>query len=349
MRSSLIREQISLVALVREKCGYRESEANDLWCAAVQFVDALPSIVQMHERLTGFENELLAEMNPGVKVQLQPWGSTLVALPSNAPLPLAVIIAIAFKASGNDIMFCAPARVRPVVEFSLSLVSGAIGVEVASLSSASTRDTVATSLANRSISLLYFAGSSSAYADLAERCAASGVQLLFEGSGNSVTVVGPEADASAAVKMIERAKAGFNGKMCSAPNAVLVHESLVGELRGALNRMAGVELLNADSIDKATEHEFFDERLAFVAWADWDAVIQDLARLPYQLQVTGLGLSEHQEAALQQRTGFARYCFDMVGAAQDVRLPWGGYGRSGNGQPEDFFRKGLRRAVRESW
>jgi acyl-CoA reductase-like NAD-dependent aldehyde dehydrogenase len=316
---------------------------------------------------------------------LAPWGRVLLCLPANATVPLALILPAALALVGNEVTVVPSRRCPRTSTLLLDAVARTLPGAV-QVMRASTGTAIQDASRERRVDLIYYIGGSKHYAEVAATCAASGVQLIYEGAGGGVLVVdgscGDKLIAQAARDLVE-AKRFCLGRMCTAPNVVLVSavlrekflrcftaaarkgplphpwsnisaaavsriEDLVREGARAYpeppspNGTPCPLLIEATAAVCEQEEEFFAPAalLNFYDDASWAAAF--VRRYPARLQVTVFSEKPGQAEALVANTSYARYCFNKNPVEQDPRLPWGGYGRSGNSAATNFVMKGLR-------
>lgn len=231
LRKEVARQLRRNMALLTEAFGldsnYTERDAAALVLAAIDFVES--AVVEK----PAAEDWRIDDM-PGVSMRQAPWGKCIIALPANAVLPLAVILPCAFLEAGNELVVSAPRnghRTMAIVDQCMQ----AAGYPFAWFSGG-TRQLVDHCIGTASVDCLYYVGSSSALPDLAARCAAVGIELIYEGEGRGAMVVAgdlaPEQVRAAAIAVVE-AKDAWNGQMCSAPDTIFVHQTVADSFRSA--------------------------------------------------------------------------------------------------------------------
>jgi acyl-CoA reductase-like NAD-dependent aldehyde dehydrogenase len=345
--------------------GYSETEVASLYDALLRFATKLPELMRLHCDLLGLETSRLQRFNPGVRLAHAPHGRSLIVVPSNAAVPLAAVLPLAYAAAGNQVDVTCNSAVRETTKLLTGIVAEAAPGRVR-FREEPARTLVAKALDARNIECLHFTGGSAAFPDLSRRCAEAGVKLIFEGEGRSAAVLLPT-DAlervASAIETVVESKRAFAGRMCSAPNILAVHQRNLETAVAALARAGGL-VCNADQVaairrnptfvpiaalSEAFEREWFSPACFLLAYEDVGDLLSALSEVPYRLQ---LALFGDDLALLDQAvagTRFPRYCHNMLPSAQDPLLPWGNDGRSGQSDLLDFYRKGLRRVVVESW
>lgn len=339
-------EQPHLERLMMAETGYSRAECGELLRAAHRFATGLDDLMTLHRALAAAETEAYVDVadDPGVRIELRPWGRCLVCTPANAPAPLALVLPLALVAAGNQVVLAPSGKARGTALRLGRLVAETVGGVV--LWDGRVRDAIAALMGD--IDLVYYLGGSSAFPDLAAGCARAGVELIYEGEGNGVAVIDQGMPLAAAVPALIAAKNAFGGRMCSAPNAIAVPRGQAAAFTAAWHRHAAAPPLTpAASLAAAVERELFRPEAFLVEYADWRALGRELAAVRHRLQLSIFSRDEARIEELVAATRFARYTVNRCPIDQDPVLPWGGYGRSGRADVLDFYRKGLRRVVVE--
>ena len=364
------------VSTLQRCTGFSKVDCAALWHDQQEYLNQFYPWPQL-----GMSTSLKPSRRRSASLMRRPYGNVLVCLPSNAPVPLMAILAVCGLAAGNRVVLTRPTRVAPIVELVGQVFDDVDGLAVWT---GSARELVSGELSM--FDHVYFMGASSAYSGVAANCARHGVSLHFEGQGNGFAVVGASAedDVEDVVHNLLRAKSFYNGQMCSAPNGVLVAESLLPKFWDVLtakcseyqltdtlgNLVTGTTwsriaetgrstcepddwrglsmpvFVQTDRVEDALEEEFF----APVAWLGsfgrFDAALAMVSRSRYKLQVSYFGHDATEMNALLGRR-FARYCLNMNPADQDPVLPWGNFGLSGQSRVQTFFDKFLEDVIVE--
>lgn len=217
------------IRIVTSQLGYCDDDVQLLWNAAERFLQGLPSLINFHKQLTKFENGSSPQSLWNHSVRLEPWGTMLVCLPANAVIPLSIILPAALSTSGNQLVFAVSSKAREVGTLVIETLQNAIGSKIL-FCDGGVREAIEELTRDEPvIDALYYMGASKQFAMIAEKCANSGVTLLYEGEGRGVVIVDDSLmadDLGNAVQKIIAAKKFCFGRMCSAPNVVLVAENL---------------------------------------------------------------------------------------------------------------------------
>lgn len=207
---------------------FSSADVNELWSAIDLFLHALPILNIHHANLTAAENAVMRKTAWPAEIKLEPLGHVLVCIPANAAIPLAAIVPLALLAGGNSVTIAASRESR---SSALKILEALKDLGTFNVWEGGIRDAVEAHLASeKKVNAIYFIGSSRLYADVAAKCAANGITLIFEGEGRGVAVLDDTLDELSiknAARDIVKAKTFCNGKMCSSPQIVLVHETIV--------------------------------------------------------------------------------------------------------------------------
>lgn len=209
--------------------GFSSKDVNSLWYAAEQFVDKLADIAYFNHQLTDYENQLGINLGSWKhSLRLCPWGDILVTIPSNAVIPLSIILPIALIASNNRITVVVSSITRKSGHYILESLKEVFPNSLV-IYQGSVREAIQELIVpNSHIDCLYYIGSSAAYKDIASRCAENGVALIYEGEGRSIALIDENMERlelTTIAKNIIKAKVFCNGCMCSAPNVGLIPSS----------------------------------------------------------------------------------------------------------------------------
>lgn len=327
LRSATIR----LTEQYARETGYSHDDSKALVEAAVAFLDQYES---RDASLLGMEEcGSLSSMH----VSNVPWGRVIIALPSNAVLPLAVILGFAFMQAGNRVVLSAPRNGKGTMEIIASCFAAA-GCPLAWYSSGS-RTLVDACLAERGIDCLYFVGGSSHYAEIAGRCAAAGIELIYEGEGRGAMVVDAsltDSQVRAAANCLFESKRLWSGRMCSAPNFVVVakNQAIVfvdefdrlaraaepsespAEMSAACVGFLESRLRGGDKLVPARSR-LEDTRTPVLLWRD--SIVHDGAEAEMFGPVT-LGSAYRDEGELLEVLGKSRFGLQLTIFSVDQRL-----------------------------
>jgi acyl-CoA reductase-like NAD-dependent aldehyde dehydrogenase len=356
-----------IIECFAQESGYSPEDARALWQDQHAYLCALETRTRPGaESLSGARGDVRHQ-----SVERGPAGRVLVCLPSNAPVPLVAILAACGEFAGNRTIFTRPKSVQGTVGMVLDALSD--GAERFALYERSPRDMFAGDTL-RSFELVYFMGRSAALPQVAAACANSGTDLIFEAEGNGLAYVGASAAdrLETVVRQILAAKSFCNGRMCSAPNSILLAPGLLTDFRELWDGMS------ADFPVPAIATQLSEESLAWIGarlsanddvWArrrspllvpvldatdlpsfeffapvvsaatcDFQQAFRLLADSRYRLQASYFG-SDPTEIALLKRLPVSRLTINVNPADQDPLAPWGSYGRSGWSPLRTFLEK----------
>jgi acyl-CoA reductase-like NAD-dependent aldehyde dehydrogenase len=346
--------------------------AHALWADLERFLAGAEQLAASLAERAELADRQVSAISGTARLKRLPLGRVLFVVPSNAALPLAFIVPLSLLATGNEVVVAAPRAVRTLVTSLLRPLQEHLGDRLRL--AGGVRETLDELVDQRRVDAVYFTGSSDHYEAVAARCAAAGVELIYEGSGNAVSVVDeglPDEALDQVAADVARSLVFANGLVCTSPNVLAVHERDVRRLRERLIRayraappsVPAVELVphlaalqdaapeswlpEVRSLDDGQTHELFGPATFITAYSTWTDLVGQLRRYAYRLQVTLYSQDDERWQELQRVTGFARYCRNMPSTDQDPLLPWGNFGLSGSSAVQDFLDKGLRTALIE--
>jgi len=353
--------------------GYSSTDVEALWADQRQYLSVLPLAADSVMQDAVFD---------GIRKRSQtlrrgPIGKLLICIPSNAPVPLLAMLAATALTVGDTCVVAGPRLLAPLIRRVLSCFDGLHGL---AYFAGSPRTLVADGLA--SFDHVYFMGSSSAYASVASACVNAGAGLTFEGQGNGLVYVGstPREQLAETVRLLLEAKRFCNGRMCSAPNSIMVHRSAYTEflatwtdlcpkykLTGPVDQLVsdctaawlkentiiggstGVSYPVLCSVEEPAalpSWELFAPVAAVCSVNSYDGAERQLTANRYRLQASYFG-DDPQELERFEGLNYARLCININPIDQDPIAPWGNYGLSGHSPVETFIDKLTRRQLVE--
>lgn len=344
-----------LILRMGEETGYQAGECQRLLAACRRFLRHLPALPGLHAALAADESERYAALaGGGARIELAPWGTCLVCIPSAAPAPLALTVPLALVAAGNRVAVAASDGSRSTALGLAAMVAEEIGG--VSLWSGRVRDALAGLLATGALDLVYFLGGAAPYASVAGACARAGVELVYEGEAGSLAVLDDLDPASwkPVIDSLVGAKASYRGRMASAPRAIAVPRALASAFEAAWRRAARglreeneLRLVRGTSLGRALDGDRAGPGAHLLEYDDWDGLARELGAVRRRLQLSLFSPSEEKVRRMIGATRFARYSVNQGPIDQDPLLPRGSYGLGGHADVLDLYRKGLRRVVVE--
>lgn len=217
------------IHMMTSQLGYKRNDTLLLWDAAEHFLQGLPSLVNFHEQLTKFENDSRPRSLWKHSMQLEPRGTILVCLPANAVIPLSIILPAALSASGNQVIFAVSNKSREVGSLIIETLRPILNSQIHFWNGGVREVVEGLTYEDPVIDALYYMGSSKQFATFSQKCADSGVSLLYEGEARGIVIIDDTIagnDLEDAVEKIVAAKKFCFGQMCSAPNVVLIADNL---------------------------------------------------------------------------------------------------------------------------
>lgn len=374
-----------LSELMSEECQYGKHDCEVLILESLKFIGNLPKIIAMHKNILDTENEhIRALVDSGASIRHEPHGKILLILPSNAPLPLAIVLPLALGVSGNSVILAGSSRTKRTIQNALNIFDGT-GISV-SLWGGTAKEAVSEFIEKSKVDLCYFTGSSKLFPNISNICAQKGIHLIFEGEGNGSAIIDKRHTKDSLVliasMLIESCRFCL-GKMCSKPTAIFIPEEdydffiktikrlsqeivLSCSVRDAfsaeeINRMCALSQRPTDAeiagyspvfigvkdTSKVIESELYGPGAFIVPYSSQHEVLSVIQTHSYKMQVSVFSSKGHELLKRIENKGFARTCINMQPIAQNINLPWGCYGLSGCSDVHDFYRKGLKRTLVE--
>ena len=384
----LLENRDNLIDTFVKESGFPADDVAELFEATMLFVRDFTQLETSAAARMNLERELISRIDPGASIHFEPWGRALICIPSNAPLPLAIALPLAFIAAGNQVIMAPSNRARQTSELAFSILNDLFPEQI-SLWPGRVREAIANLVDTGEVEHLYFLGGSGLRGTLAEKCATAGTHLIYEGEGNGVTIIDEELNdeqlRQTATQLV-RAKSFCFGQMCSSPNVILCSKRNIDLFLAAFKEEAqkvsfptslqsylGTELwdhlnhfvsdkaalettgtLNQPALiqgmpfEKAVERELFSPAAFLCEYTDFKSAMATLSTLKHRLQVSLFSQDTDKVQELISGTRFARYCVNRCPTDQNPLLPWGNYGWSGQSEVRGFLMKAYRTVILES-
>jgi acyl-CoA reductase-like NAD-dependent aldehyde dehydrogenase len=185
--------------------------------------------------------------------------------------------------------------------------------------------------------------------------------------------------------LVVESKVFCNGEMCSSPNVLAVPEACLADYQTAIveavaaldrrpsipHRAAaildrvlaegagslavppgeegtGPMFVSVTSAEVAMDHELFAPAAFLLPYSDPQRLVTQIAQHRFNLQLTVMTREAALFESILAGTRHARYCWNMFPVDQDLRLPWGNYGKSGYSPLEEIATKVFRPVLVEA-
>ncbi|WP_414617746.1 aldehyde dehydrogenase family protein [Dyadobacter sp. 32] len=354
LRERFIGQKNRLIKLYASEVGYDEVHVEFLFDDLLAFLDGF-EILQKKMSLEWRKKERFYDQWGDTKIARAPWGKVLICSPGNSVIPLIPIFIISFCAMGNGLVLVPSRKSIKTATLLINIMKDIVSSlnwdfsVIMKNSAFSLWDTVG----SEQINLLYFQGSSSSRHDIYSNCISKGIDLIYEGEGNQITIIEDleESKINDVADILIRSKKFCRGQLCTSPCVVFIHSL---ELSRLLEN--GIKLGDHIVVDLSDEivRELLaqppaSEILYFISYSDFDTLISFLRiNYRYGLQVTLFsGRPELLENKIINLLQISRLVVNKDPTYQNSLLPWGGYRQSGFSQVLNFLEKASRTVVVE--
>ena len=346
IHNDLMKKKDEIFSLLLQFMPYSHHEHELLWDETIRYLENLPALMDLHTKLTHEENQLYQKLNPNFELQLKPYGRVFISIPSNAPLPLAIVLPLSFCLSGNSVYVTGSSKIQPIITYLFQIIASYFPNQIA-LWCGKTAELLDHLCETKAVDLIYFMGASSYYTEIAQKAARAGAHLIYEGEGRCAYAIDPRLDTPAlktAVSYIAASKQSFAGHMCSAPNSIVCSHEQKDYICKRLKEISPAIKIHPDADGNAIyDNEWFSFDCYIQSHDTRESIKAAIQKNPYGLQLAVFSDDDLFMQTLKDETHFARYCFNMTPIEQDSLMPWGNFSLSGNSDVLDFYRKGLRR------
>jgi succinate-semialdehyde dehydrogenase/glutarate-semialdehyde dehydrogenase len=250
----------------------------------------------------------------------EPIGVVAAVTPWNFPLAMLARKVAPALAAGCTVV-AKPAEDTPLTALALTRLAEEAGlpagtVNVVTASRANTAGTVAAWLADPRVRKVTFTGSTAVGKELARGSADTLKKLSLELGGNAPFIVFEDADITAAVDGLMRAKFRNGGQTCVSPNRVYVHQAVYQEFaRQLVARVAALRvgpatladseigpMINSRAVEKIERHVRDAIARGATLMTGGHPVRNDIAAGPNYYAPTVLGNATHQMALASEET-----------------------------------------------
>jgi len=345
----------SIIQINSEETGYDLQDIELLWSDLENYLLNCHFLYEKSTRSWSKNSTLYQTWEENSKHLRLPWGKVLVCTPSNSIIPLLPIIITSFCSVGNQLILAPSRKVLRTAEFILNHIQPILTKNnwKISLFKGGGEAALDEYIENSKVDLLYFQGSSKNRVSVYTKCISNGIEIIFEGEGNQVTVI-DEIPASQSIvkvaKTICDAKMMCKGQLCTSPNVVFINENIADSLIEAYKKLTeDYREYKLDEIKSLINSESFSQVLNFAEYSVLEEVVDNLkSNYKYGLQISVFGnKTDDLEKYLLSEIHFSRLTVNMNPTIQNSLLPWGGFRKSGYSPVVNFFEKATKNIIIE--
>ena len=274
-------------------------------------------------------------------------GKVLICLPYNAVIPLLPIFLISFCMFGNNVILSPSRRTLETAKLILNLLKelfqqNQFNVELFEIGG---QKAIENFVLTRKVDLLFFQGSSKNRNEIYSKCIGSGVELIYEGEGNQITII----DNLTALETIKPWLSFCNGKLCTTPKILFINSSLFQDFHNSIK--ADKTDYHFVMLNENTDiNEITDKTILYNSYNEIDKVVSYLqSNYDFGLQVSVF--SENPKPIIEKLSNnlnISRITVNMNPTFQNSLLPWGGYKKSGYSRVCDFLDKATKTIIVEN-
>ena len=356
LKKELIENKHKLMDVYTKEVGYTFGDVNLLFEDLIKFITGFEKLWSKMLKVW-FSEESFYNDWENAKLSRAPWGKVLICSPYNSVIPLIPIFIISFCSMGNEVilvpsrksmnttilLFDILKKVFATLDWDFRLILKEEGYSLWKI------------IESQNVNLLYYQGSSKSRSDIYNNCINLGVDLIYEGEGNQVTIIEDpiDSDLHDLVNILVTSKKFCNGQLCTTPNIIFIQSSKINAFLQSNESVARENIvynLMDEKVRKLLNLAPCTNELFLVEYDNFDILLQFLRiNYKYGLQVT---LFSQRPEPLQNKIlkviQTSRLVINKDPTYQNSLLPWGGYRYSGLSRVQNFLEKGVKTVVIES-
>jgi acyl-CoA reductase-like NAD-dependent aldehyde dehydrogenase len=287
-----------------------------------------------------------------------PWGNVLLCSPSNSVIPVVPALITGFCSVGNNLIVAPSRKSIKTSRFVFDLLKNICKDWSFEFFDKGGENAIKEYVLNNKVKLLYFQGSSKNRTNIYSECIKSGVDLIFEGEGNQITIIEDIPDNSNInnlTTIIHKAKTVCNGQLCTAPNTVFISKHVLNLFIESYKKIDNnmevfdFENITKKEIESILNNEILSVKLRLIAYENFDAVIKSInLNYHFGLQVSFFGKSQDEwKEKILKNIPVGRLTLNMNPIYQNSLLPWGGYNKSGYSNVVNILEKATKFVIIE--
>jgi len=194
----------------------------------IKFIENFFDFTKATFNIWGGESTLYQKWEFNSTYDRVPWGRVLICSPGNAPIPLIPIMLLSFSAVGNEIILSPSRKTLNTAKLLFECISRCIKSKIEiTFYDKGCKNAIKEYIGTGKVNLLYFQGGSKFRNEIYNIAYSNGVEVIFEGEGNVVAIIEKDCAIESTVKELVEAKKFCGGQMCTSPNMIFVHESIL--------------------------------------------------------------------------------------------------------------------------
>lgn len=230
IKTTLLERKRMIISTFKEETMYDTNDIEYLWADLLNFIDNFLILWEKTKEKWYKESSFYQVWEPHSEYRRIPWGKVLLCSPGNAPIPIIPIILLSFGAVGNEIVLCPSRKTSKTAKLLYETIESIIGYKChMTLYEGGCQKALQEFVESGKVKLLYFQGGSKFKGEIYKIAYSRGVDVIFEGEGNVVTILGDdftEETLKSTVEKIFEAKKFCGGQMCTAPNTIFLHKNI---------------------------------------------------------------------------------------------------------------------------
>jgi aldehyde dehydrogenase (NAD+) len=326
---------------------YSEKDIELLWSDLETYLTNFNKAFENKQKMWNLEKTMYQCFEQNSLYIRKNHGKVLICLPYNAVIPLLPIFLISFCVFKNSVILSPSRKTLETTKLILNLFKelfqqNQFNVE---LFEKGGQKAIEDFVLTRKVDLLFFQGSSKSRNEIYSKCIGSGVELIYEGEGNQITII----DNLTTLETIKPWLSFCNGKLCTTPKILFINSNLFQDFYDSIQE------------DK-TDYQFIvlnentdinnisDKTILFSSYNKIEEIVSYLQRnYDFGLQVSIFTKTpETIIENLSQNLNISRVTVNMNPTFQNSLLPWGGYKKSGYSRVCDFFDKATKTIIIEN-
>lgn len=230
IRAKLLEKKNLIVSIFKEETMFDVNDTELLWKDLLNFIDNFLALTEKTVDKWNAETKFYQIWERHSEYRRIPWGRVLICSPGNAPIPLIPIMLLSFAAFDNEIILCPNRKTQKTARLLYEIIDSIIGSKCVIVFYERGCQNALKEFVNTSkVDLLYFQGGSKFRDEIYKVAYSNGVEVIFEGEGNVVAIVGSDINMKTLDKVTEKlfeAKKICAGQMCTSPNMIFIHRDI---------------------------------------------------------------------------------------------------------------------------
>lgn len=230
LKAKLLYKKDILVSTFKEETMYCDKDIECLWEDLMNFIDNFLSLMEKILNKWDTEAKFYQTWERHSKYMRIPWGKVLICSPGNAPIPLIPMQLLSFATFGNEIILSPNRKTQKTAKLLYEIVEEIIGHRFTMMFYENgCKNALKKFVETGKVDLLYYLGSSKFRNEIYIAAYSNGVDVIYEGEGNVVAIIGSDINAETMSDIIENlfsSKTFCGGQMCTSPNTIFIHKDI---------------------------------------------------------------------------------------------------------------------------